>query len=391
MKVPELMEPTAHENATPTSIPNDISNRAVIDVAGVGQLLSLLRKQGYWIFGPTLKDKAITLGELESISDLPVGWTDTQDAASYRMEKHALETLFHYTVGPQSWKQILFPPETCLWRAARSGAEFTIEPGVRREQKLALFGVRPCDLNAILIQDKVYSGGTYKDPGYTKRRSNMLVIAVNCSKAGKTCFCVSMGTGPRVTQSCDLVLTEVCDSRSHYFLIESHSVTGRELLEQLPSHPAQESELDAAEVVVSGTAGQMSRSMETAGLKEFLQKNPENIHWQKVGSRCLNCANCTMVCPTCFCSTVEDITDLTGAAERHRKWDSCFTLDYSYIHGGSIRPSADARYRHWLTHKLASWHDQFGCSGCVGCGRCITWCPVGIDITEEVRAIRKNA
>ena len=82
---------------------------------------------------------------------------------------------------------------------------------------------------------------------------------------------------------------------------------------------------------------------------------------------------------------------LYGArAERWRKWDSCFTLDFSYIHGGSVRTSAAARYRQWLSHKLATWIDQFGSSGCVGCGRCITWCPVGIDITEEVAAIRAS-
>ncbi len=95
-----------------------------------------------------------------------------------------------------------------------------------------------------------------------------------------------------------------------------------------------------------------------------------------------------MACPTCFCTTVEDATDLDGAtAERRERWDSCFTSDFSYIHGGAVRPSTGARYRHWITHKLAGWVDQFGSMGCVGCGRCITWCPVGIDITAEVRAL----
>jgi ferredoxin len=99
-----------------------------------------------------------------------------------------------------------------------------------------------------------------------------------------------------------------------------------------------------------------------------------------------------MACPTCFCTTVDDVTDLTGSqAVRSRRWDSCFSMDFSYIHGGSVRSSGASRYRQWLTHKLASWQDQFGASGCVGCGRCITWCPVGIDLTEEVEAIRQDA
>ena len=110
-----------------------------------------------------------------------------------------------------------------------------------------------------------------------------------------------------------------------------------------------------------------------------------------MAERCLTCGNCTLVCPTCFCTNVEDVGDLTGDhAERWRVWDTCFSVDYSYIHGGSVRPSGRARYRQWLTHKLATWHDQFDSSGCVGCGRCITWCPVGIDITQEVAAIRET-
>jgi Fe-S-cluster-containing hydrogenase component 2 len=129
--------------------------------------------------------------------------------------------------------------------------------------------------------------------------------------------------------------------------------------------------------------------MDTSGIKELLYRNPEHPRWDDVAERCLACTNCTLVCPTCFCGSVEDVTDLVGeTAERWRRWDSCFTLDHSFLHGGSVRSSTRARYRQWLTHKLASWIDQFGTSGCIGCGRCITWCPVGIDITEEVAAIR---
>jgi Fe-S-cluster-containing hydrogenase component 2 len=141
--------------------------------------------------------------------------------------------------------------------------------------------------------------------------------------------------------------------------------------------------------VVERTASRMGRSLQTEGIKALLQNNPNHPRWADAAKRCLSCGNCTMVCPTCFCTTVDDHSDLTGAsATRVRKWDSCFTLDFSYIHGGAVRQSGSARYRQWMTHKLASWYDQFGTSGCVGCGRCITWCPTGIDITAEAAAMR---
>jgi Fe-S-cluster-containing hydrogenase component 2 len=133
----------------------------------------------------------------------------------------------------------------------------------------------------------------------------------------------------------------------------------------------------------------MGRELDTDGIKELLYANYDHPRWDQVADRCISCGNCTMVCPTCFCTTVEDTTDLEGEhVERRQLWDSCFTIDYSHIHGGAVRTSTRSRYRQWMTHKLATWWDQFDSSGCVGCGRCITWCPVGIDLTEEALAIR---
>ena len=142
---------------------------------------------------------------------------------------------------------------------------------------------------------------------------------------------------------------------------------------------------------MAGAAERMGRSLDPTDLRGLLARNLEHPRWDDVATRCLSCTNCTLVCPTCFCSSVEDVTDLAGeGAERNRVWDSCFSVDHSYIHGGSIRPSGRSRYRQWLTHKFGTWHDQFGTSGCVGCGRCITWCPVAIDVTEELAAIRAD-
>jgi sulfhydrogenase subunit beta (sulfur reductase) len=215
---------------------------------------------------------------------------------------------------------------------------------------------------------------------------------VNCTHPSGTCFCVSMNTGPRVKEAFDLSLTEVFGEGRHYFIAEAGSTKGEEVLRKVPSEPARENEVATREAILERTAAKMGRTLDTTNMKELLYANLEHPRWDEVANRCLSCGNCTMVCPTCFCTTVEDKTDLTGEhAERWSKWDSCFSLDFSYIHGGTVRSSVRSRYRQWMTHKLATWIDQFGTSGCVGCGRCITWCPVGIDITEEAAAIRNSS
>jgi ferredoxin len=256
---------------------------------------------------------------------------------------------------------------------------------------LAFLGVLPCDLAAIKTQDRILMGDKVVDPLYRARRERTLLICVKCTRAGGTCFCASMGTGPDVQEGFDLALTEVLEDGEHYFVAESGSVRGAALLARLSAPEASAEEQSRARQLVTQAAGKMGRTLETRGLRELLQDNFEHPRWEAVARRCLTCGNCTMVCPTCFCTTVEDTTDLAGRhAERRRKWDVCYTLDFTYLYGGHVRSTTKARYRQWLTHKLSTWFDQFGMSGCVGCGRCITWCPVGIDLTEEARAIRQN-
>ncbi|HEU4729406.1 MAG TPA: 4Fe-4S dicluster domain-containing protein, partial [Kofleriaceae bacterium] len=256
-------------------------------------------------------------------------------------------------------------------------------------RKVAFIGARACELAAIAVQDRVLRDGAHPDADYRARREDVFVLAVHCGSPAGTCFCVSMGTGPRARQGYDLAATELLDRTGHRFVVEVGSDRGAAILGRVASRPAGADDTAAAAAVTDDAASRMGRTMQTAGLRDALMDNLEHPRWQAVADRCLGCTNCTMSCPTCFCTNVEDTTDLSGDhATRTRRWDSCFTADFAYVHGGSVRPSLRARYRQWLTHKLATWHDQFGTSGCVGCGRCITWCPVGIDITEEVAAIR---
>ena len=358
---------------------------------GLQALFDALRRRGYRVVGPTLRDGAILYDDIAEVADLPRGWTDEQDGGRYRLRRRGDDALFGYAVGPHSWKKFLHPPSRRLWSAERTERGVTVTPEPPAADRYAFIGVRACDLHAIAIQDRVLTGGSFVDPSYHERRRNTFILALNCSVAGGTCFCVSMQTGPKADGGYDLALTELAGAPEHRFVINAGSAEGVNVLGEISHRPATDEEITQAETIVARTAASMGRHMRADDVHELLLRNLEHPRWNEVADRCLTCSNCTMVCPTCFCTTVEDASDLTGArTERTQRWDSCFTMDFSYLHGGSVRSQTRSRYRQWMTHKLATWWDQFGTTGCVGCGRCITWCPVGIDITEEVAAIRDS-
>ena len=361
----------------------------IIDVKGLEQILTNLRSRGHTLIGPSIDAETIVYKQISSLADLPQGWSDEQGPGYYRLRHTQDERYFNYTTSPSSWKKYLHPPQLRLWQAQRQGSSFRLIPEASSGETYAFIGVRPCELKAIEIQDKVFRGEHYTEPHYDKIRRNAFILAINCSRPNETCFCTSMNTGPSVEEGFDLSLTEFFENGRHLFLISIGSDAGGDAMETVPVDPVTVEQKSICQKQYEDTCSGIRKRMVTKNIRETLINNPHHPQWDKVAERCLSCANCTMVCPTCFCTTVEDTTDLIGDhAERWRRWDSCFTMDFSYVAGGHIRKSTKSRYRQWLTHKLASWYDQFETSGCVGCGRCITWCPVGIDITEEVTAIQ---
>lgn len=360
------------------------------DRFGLDNLIAALKTKGYRVLGPRIADDAVIYDDLDSADDLPAGFGDEQKGGYYRLKRRSDGQVFGYTVAPQGWKRALYPPRQKLFGATRTATGFAIQPPEPPSPPLALIGVRACEIAAMRIQGKVFGDKDFADPGYQARAGSAFVVAVECAQAGDTCFCASMGTGPAVEAGYDIKLIELAEKGRHIFVASAGSKAGAAVLKGLNAAPAAEADIAAADGRAAKVARKMGRKMETK-VAARLQDFPEHARWDEVASRCLTCGNCTMVCPTCFCTTVEDTTDLKGDnAERWRRWDSCFTIDFSYIHGGSVRTEARSRYRQWITHKLSTWFDQFQSSGCVGCGRCITWCPVGIDITEEVAAISKN-
>jgi sulfhydrogenase subunit beta (sulfur reductase) len=367
--------------------PGDV---VVIAASELDTLLATLRDRGYETVGPTVREGAVVLDEIHRSSDLPAGWADEQDGGHYRLRATDGQGLFSHAVGPHSWKRYLLPPSLVRWRGRREDDGSVSEEPPAPPPRYAFVGVRPCDLAAILVQDRVLMGEGSADPDYRARREPAFLLAVNCGSPSGTCFCVSMGTGPRCGPGHDLAMTEITADSRHELVVEVGTERGAAVAGAVPHRPAGPADLEAADEVIRVAADRMGRKLDTDGLVELLYRHYESPHWETVAVRCLTCTNCTMVCPTCFCTTLEDAGDLTGTrAERRRVWDSCFSVEFSYVHGGSLRTSASARYRQWITHKLATWHEQFGVSGCVGCGRCITWCPVGIDITQEAREVRR--
>ena len=359
---------------------------SVLPLADLQRLLDALAARGYRVAGPVVRDGAVVWETIRQVSDLPIGWRDQQEPGKYRLERTDSNHVFGIVHGPQSLKPFVFAPREPLLQIERVNGQVTVHQTVPQPEKIAVIGGRACDLAGLAIQDQMFLNGPYRDNYYAARREGLFIVAVNCTRALATCLCGSMDTGPRVRDHFDLALTEMDD----VVLLEAGSEAGRALLSDIAPSAASPALIAEAAAQVDACAHSQVRSLERSSLPQALYDAHDHPRWDDIAARCLACANCTMVCPTCFCHKVEETPDLTRQKTEHsRLWDSCFTQEHGYIHGKNMRPAIKDRYRMWLTHKLASWIDQFGSSGCVGCGRCITWCPVGIDLTEELSALLK--
>jgi sulfhydrogenase subunit beta (sulfur reductase) len=379
-----------------------IGTTVALPKAELDLLLADLRSNGYQTVGPHQQDESIVYKEIEGLKDLPRGFLSEQAPASYRLIQTGRERYFDFIPASQSWKQFLFPPRYPLFTVRKDSEEnlgehagegtdrigrWHIKANDAPAPRYAFVSVRACELAAIQIQDRVFLRPDFYDPIYRARREGLFILAVNCLHPNATCFCVSMGTGPRHRSGFDLCLTEMDD----LFLLEAGSELGISLLTRRAFEPPSAYIQSAANRALEQAVGQMGRTLDTSDLPDLLVDNLNAERWTEVAKRCLSCANCTQVCPTCFCWDAVDQTNISGNySRRERFWDSCFNPNFSYVFGGNTRPNIRSRYRQWLTHKLAQWKGQFDTLGCVGCGRCITWCPVGIDLTEEVSAIRKE-
>jgi len=346
------------------------------------QLLDALHYNGHKVVGPQLRDDAIIYAPLKTTAELPQGIEDHHAPGSYRLKDNGSAHWFDWTSTPQGIKPLLFKPRETLWRATRDAMGIVhFKDPENDAEKIAVIGARACDLAALKLQDQHFlSVENTPDPFYATRRSNLFIIAINCTRAVDTCFCSSTGDGPKCNDGFDIVMTEL----DHGFVIASGSPQGELLIKQLALTDADEKQLSAA-TQREANATQQQRSVSSQNMRDTLFAALDHPQWDDIASRCLSCGNCTSVCPSCFCYSEHAEPTLDGSiTEQLREWDSCFTQGHSYMHGITVRHDTKLRYRQWLSHKFAGWHDQYGRSGCTGCGRCITWCPPGIDITQEL-------
>jgi ferredoxin len=368
----------------------DVGTEVVLRPEDLTTLIVHLGSLGYDVKGPVVRSGAIVPGPLHGIDELPRGVRDRQGPGEYRLVQGDDEHLFDWAVGPVGWKSEFFPAHEEVWRAHSGEGDVVLEETPDERSPIAVVGARPCEVAALAILDRVLMEGAHPDARYAHRRDDAFMVVAECATPAATCFCDSMGTGPDAQAGFDLSLTELDDGDGHRFLVRIGTARGAAALRDVAFVSASESDRAARVDTIAGARRRMVRHMETDGLAGVLARNLEHPQWAQVAQRCLSCGNCTLVCPTCFCSDVRDATDLDGDVIRQRTWASCFSVDHSYLHGGAVRPTTQSRYRQWMTHKLSSWWDQFDTSGCVGCGRCIAWCPVGIDITEEASTIARS-
>jgi ferredoxin len=343
---------------------------------------------GHRVLAPVVRDGAVVFDDVRRADELPVGWRDAQAPGRYRLERTDSTRVFDVVNGPSAAKPHAFAPREALIEVEIDAAgRFRARPVPPVSERVALVGLRACDLAGIAVQDRIFLHDRVPDPWYASRRHGLLLVAVSCTRSVSTCFCTSMGTGPEATTGFDIALTEL----DLGFVVRSGSPAGAEILAALPLAPLPEPQRNEERRALDACAACISRRLDTDGIRDLLYAQLEHPRWDDVADRCLSCGNCTLVCPTCFCHDERDEPSLDGRHSlRVREWDSCFNREHAQVHGLNHRPQIRHRYRQWLVHKLAAWIDQFGSSGCVGCGRCITWCPVGIDLTEEVAAIRST-
>lgn len=359
----------------------------VMRASGLHRLVTTLSERFDEVIAPVVVDGVIRLRPITSALDLPTGVTDDQEAARYRLEATGTKLRFSYGLGPDSLKAIVHPPRSPVWTMRRRDGSLVVDAAPTDHTTRAVIGARACDLHALDVLARTQTGGAHADPAFEARRRELFLVAVDCTHPSSTCFCDTAGDGRAAAGGYDLALTEFEDNGNGVtYLVRAGTDRGRDVVAELDLEVAPDRLVRRVGHVLDSEVRHLMRELPPDA--RTIVADGDHPHWADVAERCLTCGNCTAVCPTCFCTDMVDEVSLDGTeSERTRVWDTCFSMEYSHLGPGPHRASPRSRYRQWLSHKVGTWHEHFGESGCVGCGRCITWCPVGIDLTAEIEAL----
>ncbi len=318
------------------------------------------------LIGPVKEDGQAEFREVSSSSELSLDYNTTMLSPGKVYLYKPREDLFRFSVGKS----------------------IEILEAEADQRKRVIVGVHSCDTNAILYLDKTFLGA-FRDPLYETRRNNTMIISLNCESVTGNCFCSSMGTGPflRAGNGCDMLLTDLGEN----YLVEIKTDRAKAVFNVDDIRLAGEDAFRLKEENEKAVLRKFRKTIRLDGLDSVLRSRPDHPVWRKTAEdRCLSCTNCVMVCPTCFCyDVIDEISMDRKSVRRLRQWDACQDAKFAEVHGGNFRARRTARLRQFVTHKLDQTF-QYGVYGTVGCGRCITWCPTGIDLTEMAKEVQRS-
>jgi ferredoxin len=296
------------------------------------------------------------------------------------------QVLLEYRNAKESPKSVLFPQREALfrYRAEKGTAELDVPSNAEKGQ--VLFGIRPCDARGLLLLDKVFGSGCC-DPYYMDKRRNTIVVSLGCAEPNPSCFCLSMGGGPCSSEGSDLLLLDLDDR----YIAEAVNEKGAALLEDQAFEKSDEKSLSLAKKTKKHAEASMKPVVRKEDLEEELERLFNDPVWKDVAESCLSCGICTYLCPTCHCFDICD--EASGqVGERIRVWDSCqFPLFTEQASGFNPRPTNRERFRQRIMHKLSYLPKSQSMTGCVGCGRCVTECPVNLDIREVMASLSERS
>ena len=280
-------------------------------------------------------------------------------------------------------KEVFFPQSETMFRYEKAGKQHQVISTEEVERKRVILGARPCDIQAVLLIDQVFSGKEYTDVYYVNKRKATTIIGMGCDHPLSTCFCSSMKGGPFSREGSDLFLIDLGEA----YLVELLTGKGTAFQNNKFLKEADTKEINLAKEIEEKASKKTDDSLSVVGIEKRLDQMVENPFWERVQEKCIGCRVCTYLCPTCHCFDIADEV-LTNKGQRVRNWDSCLSSLYSQeTSGHNPRPTNRERTRQRIMHKFNYFPKNFDRIACVGCGRCILYCPANFDIRQTIKEI----